>query len=288
MSETTPDPRITPYREDLASEALRGIVEAPRYTEGTRVQVTASHLPLRRAPRADAPLETETLFGETLTLFDSREGWGWVQLDYDGYVGYLPTEGISAEVVPPTHRIKALRSYVYPEPNIKTPPLAQLSMNAQVSAKGDAGENGEFLSLSGGGFLFAGHAETLAEHEEDFVAVATRFLGTPYFWGGRTSLGLDCSGLVQLALQSAGTKAPRDTDLQMAALGETVGEGAPLSRGDLVFWRGHVGIMTSPETLLHANAHHMAVAAEPLEQAKARIAETGEPILAVKRLKKSA
>jgi cell wall-associated NlpC family hydrolase len=276
-----PDPRLNLYRSDLAADYLRGRVEAPRYVAGEGFQITAPHLPLRRSPRPDAPLETEGLFGETLMLYDSREGWGWVQLSRDGYVGYAPVEGLSAGIVAPTHQITALRTYIYPAPDIKLPPLAQLSLNARVSAKGEADE---FLSLSGGGFVFAEHAATLNVFAGDFVAVAEAFLGTPYLWGGRTSLGVDCSGLVQLALEAAGFEVPRDTDMQAETIGEPIPRFGPYRRGDLVFWRGHVGIMTSPQVLLHANAFHMQVAREPLSQAETRIAHAGEQVSVVKRL----
>lgn len=276
------DPRLHPYRSDLAAESLRGIVFAPRYAMGEPVQITASHLPLRAAPRADAPLQTEGLFGETLALYESREGWGWVQLDRDRYVGYLPLEGVSRKIVAPTHKISALRTYLYPAPDIKTPPLGQLSLNAQIAV---TDEQGPFLALADGGFLYAAHAAPLDATEDDFVAVAERFAGTPYLWGGRTSLGLDCSGLVQLALEAAGIEAPRDTDMQAASLGTPIdAEREPLARGDLVFWPGHVGIMSAPDRLLHANAHHMAVAEEDFVQACRRIAAAGHTVSQIKRM----
>ena len=216
MSGVPPDPRRHAYRVGLAAESLRGQVEAPRYVAGVPRQIEAPALPLRREPRFDATLDTEALFGETLTLFDESEGWAWVQLARDGYVGYMPSEGLAVAVTAPTHKIAALRTYVYPSPDFKTPPLALLSLNALVSA---AGEEGRFLALKGGGFVIAEHARTLAEHARDFVDVALGFRGTPYLWGGRTSLGVDCSGLVQLASEAAGLPCPRDADMQAKELG---------------------------------------------------------------------
>ncbi len=274
------DPRLNPYREDLAAEHLRGRIEAPRYAEGTTYRIAVSHLPLRRKPAADAALETQGLFGETATVYDEKDGWGWAQLQ-DGYVGYLPMGALSRDVAEPTHRLTVLRSYLYPKPDIKTPPLDLISMNALLAVEG---RDGPFLTLSTGGYVFARHAKPVETAAEDFVAVAEEFLGTPYLWGGKTSLGLDCSGLVQLSLQAAGFNALRDTDMQRGTLGEPVEDLSDLRRGDLVFWPGHVGIMRSTITLLHANAHHMAVAAEPLEDAKARIASEGGNEMEVRRL----
>jgi len=275
-----PDPRLHSYREDLAAEAKRDHVTAPRYVTGDPRQVQVPVLPLRRRPRFDAMLDSEALFGETLTLLDENEGWAWVQLARDGYVGYMPSEGLSAAVRAPTHRVATLRTYVYPEPDFKRPPLALLSMNAQLSA---AGVEGRFIALSTGGFVFAEHAREVGEAAEDVVAEALRFVGTPYLWGGRTSLGLDCSGLVQLASEAAGVACPRDADMQAAELGRPLEREAGLARGDLVFWDGHVGIMTNAEDLLHASAHHMTVVVEPLAEAKARIAASGSEFLGVRR-----
>ena len=278
-----PDPRRHAYRGDLAAEPLRGLVEARRFVKGDPRQVSAPSLPLRREPRFDARLDTEVLLGETATVYDESEGWAWVQLSRDGYVGYVPSEGLTRRLVTPTHRIAALRSYVYPEPDGKTPPLALLSLNARIACER---AEGKFLALAGGGYVYAAHAAPIGSTEPDFVAVAEAFLGTPYLWGGRTSIGLDCSGLVQLALEAAGQSAPRDADMQAAELGRAIElrGGAKLRRGDLVFWEGHVGIMTSAKDFLHANAFHMAVEAEPFARAKKRIKAAGYEVSCVRRL----
>jgi cell wall-associated NlpC family hydrolase len=283
MSGVLPDPRRHAYRESLAAESLRGRVEAPRYVAGVRRQVEASSLPLRREPRFDAILDSEALFGETLTLFDESEGWAWVQLARDGYVGYLPSEGLTSAVTTPTHRVAALRTFVYANPDIKTPPLALLSLNALLSG---AGEEGRFLALQSGGFVIAEHLRKLDEPARDFVDVALGFRGTPYLWGGRTSLGVDCSGLVQLASEAAGLSCPRDADMQAHEVGRQLDrQGADaLARGDLVFWDGHVGIMTGAQDLVHASAYQMMVMEEPLDEARARIASSkGGEIIGVRR-----
>ena len=279
-----PDPRRHAYRDDLAHDSLRHHVKAARYVSGERRQVKAPVLPLRREPRGDSRLESEALLGETLTLLDEEEGWAWVQLERDGYVGYIPGDGLTANIAPPTHRIAALRTYVFSRPDGKSVPLSLLSLNAAVTA---TGEEGKFLSLQGGGYVFAGHATPIATFSPDPVAVAEAFLGAPYLWGGRTSIGLDCSGLVQLAAEAAGLKCPRDADMQAQEYGRPVDirDALELRRGDLVFWEGHVGIMVSPTDLLHANAYHMAVEREPLDLAKARIkAALGSDVTGVRRL----
>jgi cell wall-associated NlpC family hydrolase len=277
-----PDPRLHAYRRDLAAEVLRGVVEAERYVQGEARQVIASVLPLRREPRFDANLDTELLLGETVTVYDESEGWAWAQSTRDCYVGYAPSEGLSRKIVAPTHRVAALRSYVYPEPDGKTPPLSLLSLNALITV---AEEGGKFHALAGGGYVFAGHVVSLGETARDFVTVAESFLGTPYLWGGRTSIGVDCSGLVQLSLEAAGQAAPRDADMQSAALGRVIDPRKDeLRRGDLVFWEGHVGIMTSATDFIHANAFHMAVEQEPFARARKRIKDVGYAVTCVRRL----
>jgi cell wall-associated NlpC family hydrolase len=280
-----PDPRRNAYRHDLAAEPLRGRVESRRFVTGEPRQVVAPSLPLRREPRFDATLDTEALRGELVTVYDESEGWAWVQLSRDGYVGYVPGEGLTRTLVTPTHRISALRTYVYPEPDGKTPPLALLSLNAGIAAPR---RDGKFLALEGGGFVVASHAAAVGTAEPDFIAVAERFVGTPYLWGGRTSIGTDCSGLVQLALEAASHASPRDADMQAQELGRVIDPKAALRRGDLVFWEGHVGIMTSGKDFLHANAFHMAVAAEPFAQAKRRIKAAGYEVSCVRRLPRKA
>jgi len=266
--------RLTPARADLAAARLRGLVDAPRYVEGRPARIGAASAPLRRAPQPDAPLETEALYGESVTVYDESEGWAWVQLDRDSYVGYLPAAALAAPSKP-THRLAALRTHAYPRPSIKLPPRMALSLGARLTI---VGRDGDFAVLDDGLHVWARHLAGLETREPDYVAVAERFLETPYLWGGRTSEGIDCSGLVQTALAAAGHSAPRDSDLQEAGLGEPLeldDPSAPLERGDLVFWKGHVGIMRDAVTLLHANGWHMKVVSEPLAEAHDRIAANG-------------
>jgi cell wall-associated NlpC family hydrolase len=268
------DPRLTPARADLAAEHLRGLVDAPRYAEGQGMRIIAASAPLRREPQAEASLETEALFGEAVTVYDAREGWAWGQLERDQYVGYLPEAALGAPAVP-THRVSTLRTHAYPGPAIKLPPRMALSLGAQLRI---VWQDGDFSVSEDGLYLWSRSVAELSASEPDWVAVAERFIETPYLWGGRTSEGIDCSGLVQTALKAGGIASPRDSDMQEAMLGEPVAvddPSAPLARGDLVFWKGHVGIMRDPVTLVHANGWHMKTVSEPLAQARGRIAANG-------------
>jgi cell wall-associated NlpC family hydrolase len=266
------DPRVTPVRPDLAAADLRGKVDAPRYAEGRAKQVVEASAPLRRAPQPDAPLETEALFGEAATVYDESEGWAWAQLGRDAYVGYLPAAALAEPRAPATHRLAVPRTHVYPGPSIKLSPLMALSLGARVAVRT---WDGDFAVTEEGAFVWARHLAEADSCEPDFVAVAERYLNAPYLWGGRTSEGIDCSGLVQAALIASGIASPRDSDMIEAALGAPLSSDGPLARGDLVFWKGHVGVMRDAETLLHASGWHMQVVSEPLVRAESRIAEGG-------------
>jgi cell wall-associated NlpC family hydrolase len=276
------DPRVTPARADLAAKHLEGKVKAERYVEGRVCEVIESQAPLRREPRPDAPLETEALKGERVTIYDSNgEGWAWGQLASDGYVGWLPDNALTPPGAAPTHKVTALRTLVFPGPAIKQPPLEALPLGARLVI---ARIEDRMAVTPSGGYVAAAHITLLDQNETDFVAVAERFLGTPYLWGGKTVLGLDCSGLVQVALNACGVACPRDSDMQEAALGTAVSAvPSALSRGDLIFWKGHVAIVRDRSSLLHANAYHMAVAVEPINEAVVRIRNAGSKITGIRR-----
>jgi cell wall-associated NlpC family hydrolase len=280
------DRRITPARPDLAAEHLRGAVNAARYVAGTSMRVVAPVLPLSPQPQRDVSIDTQALYGEEMIVYEEDdEGWCWGQLARDGYVGYVPAEGLSRSEPAPTHKVCVLQTILYPAANMKAPMEGALPFEAQVHV---ADQRDGFALVPRQGWIFAAHLVGLDETERDFVSVAERFLHAPYLWGGKTSAGIDCSGLVQVSLQAAGRVAPRDTDLQKAAFGAPLDVGedlAGLIRGDLVFWKGHVGIMQDAEHLLHANGHHMLVVSEPLRIARDRILEKSfGPITAIKRL----
>lgn len=266
------DPRTTPARPDLAADHLRGQVTAARFAAGTPMRVAAATAPLRAAPDHAAGLLTEALFGEAASVYERRGGWAWLQLATDGYVGWMPDDVLAPPgAAQPTHKVAALRTLVFPAASIKLPPLAALSIGSLVSVV-EISSDSALAELATGGFVPRRHLAALDAFEPDFVAVAERFLGAPYLWGGRSSLGLDCSGLVQLSLAAAGILAPRDSDMQEAAVGEAVAAAGPFRRGDLLFWPGHVAIARGDGSIVHANAHHMAVAIEDADGALARIA----------------
>ena len=280
------DRRLHAYRSDLAAASLRDRVEAARFVVGTRRQVARGHAPLHGTPDGNASRLTELLHGEIATVYEDADGWAWVQNDTDGYVGYIASACLAAEPQPVTHRVAVLRTYVYPAPDLKTPPGDLLSMTAGVSV---VESKDRFSRLSGGGWAFTGHLAATGDFAADFAAVALTFLGTPYLWGGRTSLGLDCSALVQLSLARCGVAVPRDSDMQAAALGAPVvfdGDEGVLERGDVVFWEGHEGIWIDRSLFLHANATDMMVSVGPLAEIAARIERTtGDRITTVRRPK---
>lgn len=277
------DPRLTPARSDIAADYLEGVVRAERFVSAQPYQVTAGVAGVRRAPTGDAEMVTQALHGEVFDVYDEHDGWGWGQSKIDGYVGYVAMDALSAPALSATHRVVALRTYVFSEPNLKSAPLFLLSLNADIVAEGPA-HNG-FVFAARAGWVFEGHVRAVGYREPDWVAAAERFVGAPYLWGGRESLGLDCSGLVQAGLHAAGMYCPRDADMQEGCIGVALDPAnRDLARGDLVFWPGHVGIMIDGTQMLHANAHHMASVVEPLAAAEARIGATDTgPVRSIRR-----
>lgn len=272
------DPRLTPANGRVAASSLRGQVEAPLFVDGWTRHVASPVIALRHAP--DGRRERELLRGEAVTVFEDQGGWSFVQAARDGYVGYLPGDALH-DMPAPNLRVCVRATHAYSRADLKSPDLMTMSLGSRLR---QLGQEGRFI-LTDAGHVPATHLAPLDTPEDDPVSVATLLLGTPYLWGGNSAFGIDCSGLVQAACLACGIPCPGDSDLQAAGLGAPVTDGSPPRRGDLLFWKGHVAWVTGPDTILHANAHHMAVAYEGLAEAVARIeAQGGGPVTDHRRL----
>jgi cell wall-associated NlpC family hydrolase len=272
------DKRLFAVRPDLADARLNGRCEAARFVDGLPAQCALPVAGVFRSPSDDAMQLTQMLLGEPLLVFEQTNGWSWVQLDGDSYVGYVRDAALRDAKTKRTHRVTVPLAHLYPKADIKTQPAIAVPMNAELCV---TGASVDFHVLASGRHIFAAHSS--AGTLTDFVSVAEQFLHTPYLWGGKTVTGIDCSGLVQTALHACGIDAPRDSDMQEHGLGADV-SAEKRQRGDLVFWKGHVGIMQDAKTLLHANGHDMMVVSEPLKVAMDRIAAKGSSVTAIKRL----
>lgn len=282
MEQNSPDPRLNAFRSDLANAALRNQVKATSYVDGQTAQLAAT-APVRKSPSHDAMLLTQGLRGETVQLFESSSGWAWVQLQRDGYVGYVPTDTLAPGISFATHVVTSPKALLFPAPDLKTPPIGCFYLGSEITL---GAPDGEYISVAGGGYVHNRAVAPTMTIAHDYVSVAERFLGVPYLWGGKTADGIDCSGLVQVTMQACGKECPRDSDMQMAETGTSIGTDTRpelLRRGDLVFWDGHVGIMLDEHRLLHANAWHMETAIEPLSEAVERIEASGNAVRDVRR-----
>ena len=266
------DRRLNAHRPDLADASLEGKVEAARFVSGSSARVAVPVAPLRPVADLTRGIDTELLMGEDVTMFERSGGWCWLKAASDGYVGYMPEEMLTTAAPEPTHVVNVQRTFVYQEPELRKPYRSVLSMGSRVHITGEAEARGNhYYLLADGTAIFSKHLQPIGSGKDaDYVEIALQFLNTPYLWGGRSGLGIDCSGLVQLALLMTGRAAPRDTDMQAAGLGTPI-DRSELHRGDLVFWKGHVAVMEDAETIIHANGHTMTVARENFEEAVERI-----------------
>jgi cell wall-associated NlpC family hydrolase len=276
------DPRETPANGRVAHVSLKGQVDTPRFAEGEILEVNAPVANLVSAP--DGPRERELLLGQGFRVLDVHQGWAFGMSVDDGYVGYV-ADTLLSKPADPTHRVSVIRSYAKPSPSLKaTEEVTWLSFGARVNPGARDGDWSEVQISGHSRWMPSAHLAPVTTCEPDPVAVAVRYLGTPYLWGGNSSQGIDCSGLVQAAMFACGIPCPGDSDQQEARLGDVLPDATPPARGDLYFWKGHVGILSDPQTLLHANAHAMAVTYEPLDAAIARIALSDGPVTARRRV----
>ncbi len=272
---TARDSRLHAFRPDLADLRLKGEVAADRFVAGRPARVSAVVADVRKAPRPDSGLNTQLLLGDDVLVFEEVEGFAWLQSERDGYVGYVAAGDLSPRGAEPTHVVVATRTFIYPGPDMKLPRTGALSIGSWVSVTGQAETRGtHYALLPSGEAVVAQHLAPFGTKADDFVSVAERLIDTPYLWGGSSAFGIDCSGLVQLSMLMTGRDVLRDSDMQAEALGAPLDPGtdySALRRGDLVFWKGHVAIMTDADSMIHANGHTMTVAREGLREAIARI-----------------
>lgn len=276
------EPRLHAARPDIADIRLQGRVSAARFVEGARWRVAAPTAALHMRPDPGSEVAATRRRGEPLRVFERDGGWAWAQSAADGYVGYVAEASLADGWLAPEAldhglaRVGALRAHLYPAPDLKTPPIGWAPLGAWLAVAAESDDVSGFARLSPPeppGWVYRRHLA--AGPTEDWVAVAERLIGVPYLWGGESADGVDCSGLIKIALEAAGRSAPRDSDLQEAALGGSIDPDAQARRGDLLFWRGHVGVLRAPDIFLHANAWSMSVLSEPVAATITRLEALG-------------
>jgi hypothetical protein len=265
------DRRFLRAAEGVAHASLRGVLPVARFTEGAWHRLAAPLADLCAAP--GGARDRQVLAGARFCVLIERDGWAFGFAEADGYCGWVEAGALGPDG-PVTHWVAARASHLYPAPDIKVREIGPLPHLAQVNVTRTDGA----WAITPAGCIPLIHLRPLGDWLDSPVAAARLMLGAPYLWGGNSAAGIDCSGLVQAAFRACGRDCPADSDLQRAMPGAEVPPGAE-APGDLVFWKGHVAMVSAPGMILHANAHHMAVAEEPLAEAEARIAAKGDPVL---------
>lgn len=213
-------------------------------------------------------LETECLYGESVEIIKNYSDWVYCKLNTDSYYGWIDKNSLG-KLKKATHRVIAIRSFIYKERNAKSDTLLYLPMGSLLAleeihsdwAKISTPINGQIKS----GYIPIGHIVKIGHKVSDWVNFAEKLKGTPYKWGGRDTLGLDCSALLQLSYQTFGVNIPRNSSQQVKLNKKRIDSISDLKRGCVVFWKGHVGIMIDNLNCLHSNAFHMKAVIEPLE-----------------------
>ena len=263
------DPRLNAFRPDLADARLRGQVNAARYVAGQEASVTAGLVPVRHEPSPDAGLDTFYHYGEPVFVFDTGPDYAWCQSQFDEYVGYVEAQHIAVGPAPlPTHYVANMGAYRYAEADLRSPVIDFLPRHSAVTVAetGLLTRGTEYARLDRGGFLPSACLSQELLRSADIVAAAERYLGCPYLWGGKSFVGIDCSGLVQNAFRDLGITVLRDTDMQRDTIGRgtTIGSIDELRRGDLIYIPGHVLICTGDGAVIHADGASMMVRRDAL------------------------
>ena len=270
------DHRLNAYRDDLADEKLKGKVSAKSFVVGKPAQIVSHFADLLGEPRPQAQLLRQAIYGEQVTVFEEKDGYSWIQREWDGYVGYVNSQTLSVRTENSTHRVIVPRTFLYPEADLRFQRTGYLSMASEIVVVGQTETRGTgYSQLSDGNWIISKHIRPVDEFAKDFVSVAKTLVYTPYLWGGNSGFGLDCAGLLQLSMMMTGKVVAADSDMQAASVGTPIDTSKGfdnLQRGDLIFWNGHIGIMEDQTILLHSSGYTMNVASEPLIQAIERIA----------------
>jgi len=273
------DTRITPIRRDLASTAYKAIVKRKKYVTAKLATVKSAFTPLYS--NKGSKLSTQLLYGEECDVFETKNGWSWIQSRRDNYVGYTPTINLTRKIYKPNSKVISLRTVIYTKPDIKSVTKGYLSFNSLVEV---IKIKGKYSLIKNLGWCPSLDLVKIKSSKFNHIDLSKQYLDTPYLWGGRDSMGIDCSGLVQNLHQINNRPFPRDTDMQEIFVTNEVKYEKDLKAGDLVFWKGHVAMMIDNSNIIHANAFHMKTAIEPLSTAKKRILKSNGKIKKLGRL----